>query len=202
MTSTAYLEVWRPGGPQLVPLVAERIAIGRHPDNDIVLDHDNSVSRRHASIDSLAGGWCVQDLGSHAGTKVAGQDVIGARALRNGDELQLGRTRLVFRCNEPVVVTPTEGVTPPPELTRRERDVLIALCRPLFSGQSFSEPASLGQIADELVVTQAAVKQHLLRMYDKFGLTSDEGGRRRVLLANEAIRRRAIALSDLAGPPR
>jgi DNA-binding transcriptional ArsR family regulator len=202
MTGSAHLEVWRPGGRQVVPLVTERVAIGRHPDNDVVLDHDPSVSRRHARIEFLAGGWCVQDLGSHAGTKVAGQDVIGVRALRDGDELQLGRTRLVFRSTEPAVVAPTEGVTAPPELTRRERDVLVALCRPLFSGQPFSEPASLGQIADELVVTQAAVKQHLLRLYDKFGLVADEGARRRVLLANEAIRRRAVSLSDLTTPPR
>jgi DNA-binding CsgD family transcriptional regulator len=56
-------------------------------------------------------------------------------------------------------------------------------------------------MADDLFVTRAAVKQHLLRLYEKFGLTTDEGGRRRVLLANEAIRRCAVSLSDLT-PPR
>jgi hypothetical protein len=51
------------------------------------------------------------------------------------------------------------------------------------------------------VVGEAAVKQHLMRLYDKFGI-ADHTGRRRVLLANEAIRRGAVTLSDLKGGPR
>jgi DNA-binding NarL/FixJ family response regulator len=74
--------------------------------------------------------------------------------------------------------------------------VLRALCRPMFDQQVFSEPASLRQIAAELVVSEAAVKQHLAHLYDKFRL-GDETGRRRVQLANEAIRRRAITVADL-----
>ncbi|MDN5858050.1 MAG: FHA domain-containing protein [Pseudonocardia sp.] len=197
-SATAYLEVWHPGGPQLYPLVGDQVTIGRHPDCDLIVEHDGSVSRRHARIEALAGGWGVQDLGSSAGTTVSGHDVIGMRALCDGDELQLGRTRLVFRQTVPDAVAPTEGVVAPPELTRRERDVLIALCRPLLrAAHTFNEPASLREIATELVVTDAAVKQHLQRLYEKFGLEPRGDGRRRVLLANEAIRRRAVALSDL-----
>ena len=55
-------------------------------------------------------------------------------------------------------------------------------------------------IAEQLVVTEAAVKQHLLRLYDKFGVY-DSGERRRVRLANEAIRRGAVTLSDLRETP-
>jgi DNA-binding NarL/FixJ family response regulator len=80
--------------------------------------------------------------------------------------------------------------------TRRERDVLVALCRPVLSADLFTEPASIRQIAEELVVTEAAVKQHLLRLYDKFGVF-DSGERRRVRLANEAVRRGAVTLADL-----
>jgi DNA-binding NarL/FixJ family response regulator len=83
-----------------------------------------------------------------------------------------------------------------PELTRRERDVLHALCRPLASAEPFSQPASLRAIAKELVVTDAAVKQHLLRLYDKFGLT-DRSENRRIRLANEAIARGVITLGEL-----
>ena len=47
----------------------------------------------------------------------------------------------------------------PPELTRRERDVLVALCRPALGEGVFTEPATVREIAAELVVTDAAVKQ-------------------------------------------
>jgi DNA-binding CsgD family transcriptional regulator len=74
-----------------------------------------------------------------------------------------------------------------PELTRRERDVLVSLCRPLHGDDVVAQPASVKEIAAELVVTDAAVKQHLLHLYDKLGIV--EGGeRRRVALAREAIR--------------
>ena len=39
------------------------------------------------------------------------------------------------------------------------------------------------------------MQQHLLRLYAKFDL--HDGPRRRVLLANEAIRRNAVTLNDL-----
>ena len=49
-----------------------------------------------------------------------------------------------------------------PELTRRERDVVVALCRPALDGEVFTEPATVREMAAELVVTDAAIKQHLL----------------------------------------
>ena len=86
---------------------------------------------------------------------------------------------------------------PAPDLTRRERDTLVALCRPLLVADTFTEPASVREIAAELVVTEAAVKQHLANLYFKFGIA--KGARRRLLLANEAIRVGAITSSDLEG---
>jgi hypothetical protein len=74
-----------------------------------------------------------------------------------------------------------------PELTRREKDVLAALCRPLEGDDVVAQPASVKEMAAALVVTDAAVKQHLLHLYDK--LRIEEGAeRRRVALAREAIR--------------
>ena len=46
-------------------------------------------------------------------------------------------------------------------------------------------PATAHDIAEELVVTEAAVKQHLLRLYQKFRI--GEGVNRRARLANEVI---------------
>jgi len=73
-----------------------------------------------------------------------------------------------------------------PDLTRREVEVLAALCRPLRQDDAFVAPASAREIASELVVTEAAVKQHLLRLYAKFRIP--EGGERRTRLANVVVR--------------
>src|SRR5438128_1038994 len=73
------------------------------------------------------------------------------------------------------------------DLTRRETDVLGARCRPLLGDDVIAQPASVKEIAAELVVTQAAVKQHLLHLYDKLRI-AEGGERRRVALAREAIR--------------
>ena len=47
------------------------------------------------------------------------------------------------------------------------------------------------------MVTEAAVKQHLSRLYDKFGIFDQEG--RRARLANEAVRRGAVNTSEILG---
>ena len=72
-----------------------------------------------------------------------------------------------------------------PELTRRELDVLTSLCRPALSDEAFATPATAHDIAADLVVTEAAVKQHLLRLYQKFRIP--EGPNRRTRLANEVV---------------
>ncbi len=78
------------------------------------------------------------------------------------------------------------AATAMPELTRRERDVLAALCRPLASDRPVAMPASTREIAAELVVTEAAVKQHLLNLYDKFEVREGTESRR-IALAREAV---------------
>lgn len=193
----SYLEVRGPGGVELVPMSDEvTTTLGRGPGNAVRVEHDRLVSQVHAAIEPLGGGWCVRDLGSRNGTLLGGERLVGDRVLRHGDELLLGQTRVVFRSDLSSDVPATEGAAPAPELTRRERDVLVALCRPLFRAQTFSEPASTRDIAGELVVTEAAVQQHLLRLYQKFDLV-DDSLRRRVLLANDAVRRGAVTMADL-----
>ncbi len=72
-----------------------------------------------------------------------------------------------------------------PELTKRELDVLISLCRPALSDDAFITPATAREIAVDMIVTEAAVKQHLLRLYGKFRVP--EGVNRRARLANQVI---------------
>lgn len=68
--------------------------LGRHPDSEIMLD-DITVSRRHAEVERGAAGYVVRDSGSLNGTYV-NQERVDEVALHNGDELQVGKFRLVF----------------------------------------------------------------------------------------------------------
>jgi hypothetical protein len=196
----AHLEVWTPAGPELVALAGERVTLGRGAGNDLALPADRGLSRLHAVLERYPAGWCVRDLGSRNGTFVNGERIWQDRLLRHGDELRAGATRLVYRADEPATSSSATAAAAaaPPELTRREREVLAALCRPVLGGDVFTEPASVRQVAAALVVTEAAVKQHLLRLYDKFGLYG-EVERRRAQLANEAVRRGAVTVASLRG---
>ena len=138
----------------------------------------------------------MSDLGSSNGTWVNGERIWASRRLRHGDEIRIGQTRLVFRDPLAGAGAPTEAEAKAPGLTTRERDVLLALCRPLLARDMFTEPASTRAIAEELVITQAAVKQHLGNLYGKFGVAADDD-HRRARLANEALRRGAVSLSEL-----
>ena len=68
--------------------------LGRHPESDIVLD-DITVSRRHSEVRLVDGRYVVSDVGSLNGTYVNQQRVDSA-VLAQGDEVQVGKFRLVF----------------------------------------------------------------------------------------------------------
>ncbi len=68
---------------------------GRHPKSEIFLD-DITVSRRHVEITHTPGEvYVVHDVGSLNGTYVNRERVDEAQ-IHSGDELQIGRFRLVF----------------------------------------------------------------------------------------------------------
>lgn len=68
--------------------------IGRHPESAIFLD-DITVSRRHAEIRRGEGGFSLHDIGSLNGTYV-NRDRVEETALGSGDEIQIGKFKLVF----------------------------------------------------------------------------------------------------------
>ncbi|GAB3267487.1 FHA domain-containing protein [Kineosporia babensis] len=72
----------------------ERTTAGRKPDSDIFLD-DVTVSRKHAEFLRRGGQFFVRDAGSLNGTYLAG-DRIDEALLKDGDEVQIGKYRLVF----------------------------------------------------------------------------------------------------------
>lgn len=193
----AYLDQLSGAERSLRPLVSPRFTIGRHESCDLVLEGDAEISRVHAVLEHVGPAWVLRDLSSRNGTRVNGELVGTDRPLVTGDEVRIGSVRLIFHGNDPAQPADlTVGAEPPPTLTPRERDVLLELFRPAADPGQFSEPASTKDIAAALVVSEAAVKQHLSNLYDKFGIFIGTD-RRRVRLANEALRRGAVSLADV-----
>jgi pSer/pThr/pTyr-binding forkhead associated (FHA) protein len=87
------------GKPPYEYAIAKRaITIGRSPraNNDIVLPDDGMISRRHARIELDSDGqFTVYDIDTTNGTRVNGQR-IDNKALKNGDEIIVGATRILF----------------------------------------------------------------------------------------------------------
>src|SRR5215831_7515319 len=170
----------------VIPLSGEVTTIGRGSAVDVHLG-DPSVSRLHAEIVRHGPYAYVADLGlSRNGTRVNGR-LIARRVLEEGDVLSFGaaRCRVGGIPKEDIAAEVELRRSASPELTRRELDVLTSLCRPALSDEAFVAPATAREIATDLVVTEAAVKQHLLRLYQKFRIP--EGANRRVRLANEVV---------------
>lgn len=78
----------------LSPGGAGTVTIGRHPESDVFLD-DITVSRRHAEVRYQEGGFWAHDVGSLNGTYLNRQRIDNA-ALSSGDEVQVGKFRLLF----------------------------------------------------------------------------------------------------------
>jgi len=75
-------------------LDADVTTAGRHPESDIFLD-DVTVSRRHAEFIRRDDGFVVRDVGSLNGTYL-NRERIDETPLAGGDEVQIGKFRLVF----------------------------------------------------------------------------------------------------------
>jgi pSer/pThr/pTyr-binding forkhead associated (FHA) protein len=74
---------------------ADVATAGRHPRCDIFLD-DITVSRHHARFIRQGSQFLVSDENSLNGTYVNGTLTDGQVALRRGDEVQIGKFRMVF----------------------------------------------------------------------------------------------------------
>jgi hypothetical protein len=92
---TALLVVRRgPNAGSRFLLDSDLTTAGRHPESDIFLD-DVTVSRRHAEFSRHRAGFTVRDVGSLNGTYV-NRERIEETELSGGDEVQVGKFRLVF----------------------------------------------------------------------------------------------------------
>ncbi|TNM39796.1 FHA domain-containing protein [Nocardioides albidus] len=83
-----------PGSGSRFLLDADEVTAGRHPESGIFLD-DVTVSRRHAVFRRDGDTFTVEDAGSLNGTYV-NRDRIEKVQLKDSDEVQVGKYRLVF----------------------------------------------------------------------------------------------------------
>jgi FHA domain/zinc-ribbon domain len=80
---------------------------GRHPDSDIFLD-DVTVSRRHAEFERQGSFFSVRDVGSLNGTYVNRERIEEAQ-LTGGDEVQIGKFRLLFLTSQNIGPNPSSA---------------------------------------------------------------------------------------------
>lgn len=70
--------------------------IGRDQTNNISITNDHYISRHHAWVLQMQGGYWIEDLGSTNGTLVNGELLGERRQINPGDRLTIGKTELIF----------------------------------------------------------------------------------------------------------
>ena len=194
------------GQQRVVPLAegGSELTLGRDEEADVSLGWDPHVSGLHAELRRTGGRWLVVDDGlSRNGTFVNDERVMGRRRLRDGDQLRLGRTLLIFRSPAARARKTTaldSESRKHPELTPAQQRVLIALCRPFGQADAFARPATNQQIGDELHLTVAAVKTHLRILFQRFGLDDLPQNEKRAELVRQALETGAVSSADLRRP--
>ncbi len=88
------------GGGDNIPLIREKLVIGRRESSDIRLNFPN-VSQQHAELTFFDGYWYVRDLNSTNGIKVNGQRVT-RKLLHPNDEITIAKKRWTIRYELPV----------------------------------------------------------------------------------------------------
>ena len=197
--------VYRDGGGTEVlvelPRGCERFTIGRRPGNALAVGWDPKVSRVHASLERMGHEWVLVDEGlSSNGTFLNSERLLSRRRLVDGDVIEVGRTTLIFRDPGQASVPTLTDVDADPRigegLSRGQRDVLIALCRP-FKSHPIAGPATNREIADELSISVDAVKSILRGLFALFGLEALPQNQKRASLALEAMRSGVVTRRDL-----
>lgn len=184
-----------------LPKPPRRVTIGRRSATDVSLGWDPEVSRVHAELLHVGGEWTFVDDGLSAnGSFVNGERLHGRRRLRDGDVLQLGGTHVVFRqpqATRTPVTAQGGGPATVAQLSRIQREILIALCRPFKDSTSFATPATNEQIAGEVFLGIDAVKKHLRVLFVRFGVAQLPQNEKRVRLAEHVLTSGIISRTEL-----
>ena len=94
------------------------MTLGKASGNAVSLEHDDTVSRLHAVFENLGAAWSIRDMGSRNGTYLNGEKITAERVLHSGDEVRVGKSRLIFWRS---ATTPTAAATRRPFPSRPSR---------------------------------------------------------------------------------
>lgn len=128
---------------QRITVETRPMSIGRAADADVVL-HDPEVADHHASMEHTANGLSIRDLGSMAGILINGRECRVA-ALKHGDEIEVGRTRLLVQAIVPADVDhPAEASFS--RAAKRRRFQAVAVVLALVGAAGFTVWYQLGAL--------------------------------------------------------
>jgi pSer/pThr/pTyr-binding forkhead associated (FHA) protein len=185
---------WRDGeGEQrilMLPTDGERVTIGRRAGQSVSLQWDSEVSRIHALLDFTGDHWTLVDEGSSNGSYVNGSRISQRHRLVDRDRMCFGNTHVTYREPAPPEGAPSTTRAPATPtsipLSPQHRKVLIALCRPVVVTRT-ATPATNRQIAEELYLSEEAVKAHLRLLFRRFGLEELPQNEKRARLADMVL---------------
>ena len=80
---------------EIFPIKNQNTVIGRSFECEVVIA-DPHISSKHVSIEKANQGFIINDLGSVNGTYVNGVRLLNPAVLREGDEIMIGVTKLLF----------------------------------------------------------------------------------------------------------
>ena len=159
----AQLQIRRGDASTVLPILADRVTIGRSEACSVRLSGDPSVSREHAVLE-LDAEWRLHDLESHNGTFVQGQRIDEPAVVAFGESFQIGKFTLTLLGSPAEIESTVHESAPqaPPDVSRltdREKEVLglVALG---VTDQG---------IEHQLGIKVKTVHSHLERIHEKTG---------------------------------
>jgi hypothetical protein len=190
--SDATLAIFTPQ-PRPTPLY-----VGRGDGMDLRLLGDPQVSRVHAELHAAGAEWLIKNL-SRNHTFVNARRITDTVRLAGGDRVRVGQTVLAFlrAASEHAETALTADAPRIEDLSETQRRILVALCRPLLGDSATGAAASNSAIVAEVHLGIDAVKDHLGRMYAKFGFGHLEQNQKRANLAVFAVRNGLVRPQDL-----
>jgi len=123
----------------------QSVVIGRDPRAKMQLS-DHEISRLHCEVQNAGGIYSVSDLNSRNGTKV-NDEKITKRPLRQGDVIEVGSTRIMFKVERAVVEQAAEPKAKP-QVTPRRRPT--GLPSPASPGAPAEESPAPGAILETI----------------------------------------------------
>lgn len=198
--ASAALVVYAPDRPPFRYAIARgAIRLGRsaRAGNDLVLDSDGQISKRHARIElDPDGRFTLYDLGSTNGSKVNGRRVDN-RTLNDGDEITLGATRITFQQSRGEIAQEATDSLKSHYATTPASPSAAALGRSqgAFGGAAASGRADIGGVSD--TPPARALRSQVARLV----LTEDGDDVDDFLLASETVIGRGVT-NDIVLPDR